>query len=147
MDFFSQHKDKLLRLCLSDATLISTLWRKFLPEIRRKLRLEDATICGEIHGIRETEDDSQDPIEDFDLNEFWSMSRHSVSDHMRDSINVYCQQGGEKYPDEVPLARPHELLSFSFFPYLFDGAVCTNTRLVSHLTLAHPLTILRFGRC
>lgn len=110
MNVLVRHKDTLRRLCLRDVALASTSWRKFLPDIRNRLRLEEACICGDIHGEREDEDDVADmfshPVYQPGL-EYWDLSVPEVGSHeMRQSINMYCRQGGERYPDELPLVRP-----------------------------------------
>ncbi|KAH8162388.1 hypothetical protein CIB48_g5839 [Xylaria polymorpha] len=102
------HKDTLRRLCLRDVTLASTSWRKFLPDIRKHLHLEEACICGDIYGLCEDEADMQEswgfPLDPPGL-EYWDLSVPEVGTHlMRQSINMYCRQGGEKYPDELPLS-------------------------------------------
>ncbi|KAI0487462.1 hypothetical protein F4859DRAFT_465072 [Xylaria cf. heliscus] len=103
------HKDTLQKLCLRDITLASTSWRKFLPDIRKNLRLEEACICGDIYGQCEDEDDMQESwniaLEPLGF-EYWDLSVPEVGPHdMRESINMYCRQGGEKYPDKLPLSE------------------------------------------
>ncbi|KAI8632973.1 hypothetical protein F5Y19DRAFT_472156 [Xylariaceae sp. FL1651] len=104
------HKDTLQKLCLRDITLTSTSWRKLLPDIRKTLSLADACICGDIYG--HCEDDDEDMIESpwgsalaEDL-EYWDLSVPEVGTHdMRDSINMYCREGGRRYPPELPLSH------------------------------------------
>ncbi|KAI0118420.1 hypothetical protein GGR51DRAFT_499494 [Nemania sp. FL0031] len=114
-DALMLHKDTLRTLCLRDVTLGSTSWRKFLPVLRKQLHLEEACICGDICG--ELEEDPQDPWAP--RRECWELSvpgpeSLSILDEdddewddlpkkQRQSINMYCRQGGEKYPDELPL--------------------------------------------
>lgn len=110
MNVLVLHKDTLRRLCLRDVALASTSWRKLLPDIRNRLRLEEACICGDIHGEREDgEDDVADQFAHLVYQpglEYWDLSVPEVGSHeMRQSINMYCRQGGEKYPDELPLVR------------------------------------------
>ncbi|GAP92103.1 putative F-box protein [Rosellinia necatrix] len=110
MNVFRLHKNTLRKLCLRDMTLASTSWRKLLPQIRETLYLEDACICGDIYGQSE-EDDEDD--EDGPWNtvaapgfEYWDLSVPEVGAHnMRQSINMYCRRGGEKYPDILPLCE------------------------------------------
>ncbi|KAI0423883.1 hypothetical protein F5Y09DRAFT_326124 [Xylaria sp. FL1042] len=112
MNVLLLHKNTLRKLCLRDVTLVSTSWRRLLPDIRKNLRLEEACICGDIYGIHEQGPDPDmdgplvnDPMDIPNL-EYWGLSVPEVDfDDMRDSINMYCRQGGEKYPDEVPLSR------------------------------------------
>ncbi|KAI1114669.1 hypothetical protein F5Y14DRAFT_413287 [Nemania sp. NC0429] len=109
MNVLVRHKDTLRRLCLRDVALASTSWRKLLPDIRNRLRLEEACICGDIHGEREDDDDVEDlwshPMYQLGL-EYWDLSVPEVGSHeMRQSINMYCRHGGEKYPDELPLSK------------------------------------------
>ncbi|KAJ8126649.1 hypothetical protein O1611_g6989 [Lasiodiplodia mahajangana] len=109
------HKDTLRILCLRNIALGPTSWRKLLPVIRKHLHLEEACICGDICGELE-EEGSQDPWvphkEFFELSipgmdsdcmmdedDEWDM----LPKRMRQSINMYCRQGGTKYPDELPL--------------------------------------------
>ncbi|KAI0522282.1 hypothetical protein F5B22DRAFT_634173 [Xylaria bambusicola] len=104
MDLFLRHKDKLRTLRLSDVTLASTSWRKLLPDIRNRLHLDTVCICGNIYGIREDEDDPPGPLEGMPGLEVWSLSPSDMDvDEMRDSIHMYCRQGGTNYPDELPL--------------------------------------------
>ncbi|KAI1359122.1 hypothetical protein F5Y08DRAFT_345024 [Xylaria arbuscula] len=103
MNFFLRHKDKLFRICLEDVTLISTSWKKLLADMRRNLCLHDASIRGQIYGTREDEDDPQGLMGDMLDFEYWSISPYDLPDRMRDSINMYCQKGGNKYPQELPL--------------------------------------------
>ncbi|KAI8951772.1 hypothetical protein F4801DRAFT_543388 [Xylaria longipes] len=106
------HKDTLQKLCLRDVTLANTSWRKFLPDIRKNLHLEEACICGDIYGQCEDQDDMNEmwtnwtnPLEPPGF-EYWDLSVPEVGSHdMRQSINMYCRQGGEKYPDELPLCE------------------------------------------
>ncbi|KAI1424590.1 hypothetical protein F5Y12DRAFT_715166 [Xylaria sp. FL1777] len=109
MNVLLLHKDKLRKLCLRDVTLVSTSWRRLLPDIRKRLCLQEACICGDIYGKREdgveTQDSSDSPADAPDL-EHWSLSVIEVdANYMRNSINMYCRQGGENYPDELPLSR------------------------------------------
>ncbi|KAI1352610.1 hypothetical protein F5Y01DRAFT_278942 [Xylaria sp. FL0043] len=103
------HKNTLRKLCLRDVTLTSTSWRKLLPDIRRNLHLEEACICGDIYGLHEHDSDAEGSWINDPTNlplEYWGLSVPEIdADDMRDSINMYCRQGGEKYPDEVPLSR------------------------------------------
>lgn len=106
MNVFTRHKDTLRKLCLRDVTLASTSWRKLLPDIRKNLYLEEACICGDIYGQSEEEADMQESWDHVAPAgpEYWDLSVPEVSsDDMRQSINMYCRQGGEKYPDELPL--------------------------------------------
>ncbi|KAI0863579.1 hypothetical protein F4860DRAFT_468833 [Xylaria cubensis] len=108
MKFFLPHKDTLQKLCLRDVTLATTSWGKFLPDIRRNLRLEEACICGDIYGQNEDEDIHNTWATALELPglEYWDLSVPEVGSHdMRQSINMYCRQGGEKYPDELPLSE------------------------------------------
>ncbi|KAI0458037.1 hypothetical protein F5B21DRAFT_461070 [Xylaria acuta] len=103
------HKDTLQKLCLRDVTLANTSWRRFLPDIRENLRLEEACICGDIYGQCEDEahmhESWSNPLEP-DGVEYWDLSVPEVGSHdMRQSINMYCRQGGEKYPEELPLSE------------------------------------------
>jgi hypothetical protein len=95
MKVLEQHKSTLRKLCLQDMHLRNTSWAKLLPEIRRKLYLYDACICGEMNGT------SEDPCP---VLEHWNVSI-ADTDHnrQRDSINAYCRFGGEGYPDVCPL--------------------------------------------
>ncbi|KAJ2988450.1 hypothetical protein NUW58_g3970 [Xylaria curta] len=105
------HKGTLRKLCLRDVTLASTSWRKLLPAIRKTLRLEHACICGDIYGQCEDEVDIEEgswanPLLDPPSFEYWDLSVPEVGSHdMRQSINMYCRQGGEMYPDELPLCQ------------------------------------------
>ncbi|KAK5633930.1 hypothetical protein RRF57_009644 [Xylaria bambusicola] len=104
MDLFSRHKNKLRKLRLSDVTLTSTSWRKLLPDIRRKLHLDVVCICGNIYGRREDEDDPPGPLEGLPDLEVWGWAPPEFEvNNMRDSIDMYCRQGGTNYPDELPL--------------------------------------------
>ncbi|KAI3320773.1 hypothetical protein HD806DRAFT_504929 [Xylariaceae sp. AK1471] len=109
MNYLELHKNTLQKLCLRDVTLASTSWRKLLPDIRKKLCLTEACVCGDIYGKSE---DYEDMVETYvwDLPavsahwEYWDLSVPEVGSHdMRESINMYCRQGGQKYPDELPL--------------------------------------------
>ncbi|KAI1824330.1 hypothetical protein F4861DRAFT_506440 [Xylaria intraflava] len=96
------HKDTLQKLCLRNVSLASTSWRQLLPDIRNYLHLEDACICGTIHG----QDENQDELD----TEHWHLSMpeirsHDNDDMMRNSINMYCRQSGEYYPNEIPLSE------------------------------------------
>ncbi|KAI1146419.1 hypothetical protein F4825DRAFT_456515 [Nemania diffusa] len=107
------HKRTLRSLCLQDVTLTSTSWRKLLPDIRNNLSLEEACICGEIDGEFEDADDMQeawdDPMEYWDLSDYddvpMSTESRIYKKKWRQSINMYCRQGGKKYPDELPLSK------------------------------------------
>ncbi|KAI0551352.1 hypothetical protein F4679DRAFT_538872 [Xylaria curta] len=108
MKVFLPHKDTLQKLCLRDVTLASTSWEKFLPDIRENLRLEEACICGDIYGQNEDgagmHNTWSDALEIPGL-EYWDLSVPEVGSHdMRQSINMYCRHGGEKYPDYLPLS-------------------------------------------
>ncbi|KAI1755898.1 hypothetical protein F4782DRAFT_487572 [Xylaria castorea] len=109
MKVFLPHKNTLQKLCLRDVTLANTSWEKFLPDIRRNLRLEEACICGDIYGQNEDGADMHNTWSDaLELPglEYWDLSVPEVGSHdMRQSINMYCRQGGEKYPDELPLSE------------------------------------------
>ncbi|KAJ3561183.1 hypothetical protein NPX13_g9046 [Xylaria arbuscula] len=48
-------------------------------------------------------DDPQGLMGDMLDFEYWSISPYDLPDRMRDSINMYCQKGGNKYPQELPL--------------------------------------------
>ncbi|KAI0147523.1 hypothetical protein GGR57DRAFT_476754 [Xylariaceae sp. FL1272] len=100
MDCLMLHKDTLQVLCLRDMALKSTSWCELLPDIRKKMNLADACICGVLYGYRET-----DEFDDAAL-EYWDLSVPEVGDQdMRDSVNVYCRHGGTEYPDELPLSN------------------------------------------
>lgn len=81
-------------------------------DIRKKLHLNDACICGDLYGHPEDGDEDVQggevgfwPIPHLtpDL-EYWDLSVPEVGDQdMRDSINMYCREGGALYPDELPL--------------------------------------------
>ncbi|KAI0476123.1 hypothetical protein GGR56DRAFT_456045 [Xylariaceae sp. FL0804] len=110
MRVLTTHKDTLKRLCLRDIDLKTTSWRKLLPDIRSKMDLEDACICGEITGHAEDGEEHPDPLPEWlgdnfgPEYEFWDLSVPEFSQQdMRDSINVYCREGGRRYPDELPL--------------------------------------------
>lgn len=91
------HKDTLRFLCLQDFDLGETSWEKLLPDIRNTLCLEDACICGDITGRVEEGPDE-------DLPEFWDLNKPGIWENdMRASINRYCRNRGEGYPDELPL--------------------------------------------
>lgn len=97
MRLLSLHKYTLQFLCLQDFSLGKTSWEKLLPEIRNNLYLEDACICGTLIG--QVED-----MPDKSLEENWELNAPGIWENdMRASINCYCQNGGEDYPDEVPL--------------------------------------------
>ncbi|EMR72408.1 hypothetical protein UCREL1_545 [Eutypa lata UCREL1] len=116
MDVLELHKDTLRHLCLRSIYLKTTSWKKLLPDIRKKLYLTDACICGDLYGHPEEDDEDlqgEAGAADFsfwpiphltpDL-EYWDLSVPEVGCHdMRESINVYCRQGGALYPDELPL--------------------------------------------
>ncbi|TGJ88118.1 hypothetical protein E0Z10_g700 [Xylaria hypoxylon] len=109
MNILLLHKATLQTLRLRDIHLTSTSWRKLLPDIRKNLCLEEACICGYIWGAFENEADTQDswnhPLGIQDT-EYWDLSEPEDGSHdMRESINVYCRQGGENYPDELPLSE------------------------------------------
>ncbi len=143
MNVLLLHKDRLRKLCLRDVILASTSWRKLLPDIRKNLCLEVACICGDIYGMTEYEADTQDSWDEamdiLDL-EYWGLSVPEVdSDPMRDSIDVYCRQGGESYPDELPLVRFGETLSFSFERLLMAETSTQSRASCSHFIPAYPL--------
>ncbi|CAJ2503846.1 Uu.00g112400.m01.CDS01 [Anthostomella pinea] len=110
MNVLETHSSTLQRLCLRDICLISTSWKKLLPEIRKNMFLVEACICGDLYGRDEDGEEPNDPFWTTghlgpDL-EYWDLSVPEVGDHeMRDSINVYCRFGGHLYPDEVPLTE------------------------------------------
>ncbi|KAI1261559.1 hypothetical protein F5Y18DRAFT_401637 [Xylariaceae sp. FL1019] len=100
MDCLTLHKDTLRILCLRDMALKSTSWCKLLPDIRRKMDLADACICGVLYGCRETDQFGDEALE------YWDLSVPEVGDQdMRDSVNVYCRHGGTEYPNELPLSN------------------------------------------
>jgi hypothetical protein len=99
MESLSLHKDTLRFLCLQDFRLRSSTWEELLPELRNKLYLEDACICGNLAGqvLKDTPRDESAEDE-------WDLSVPGIGENdMRASINCYCQRGGENYPDEIPL--------------------------------------------
>lgn len=97
MQVLGLHKDTLQFLCLQDIHLGETSWQKLLPEIRNTLCLKDACICGSLTGRVEDE-----PGEGYF--ERWDLNMVGVWENdMRASINRYCRNGGEGYPDELPL--------------------------------------------
>lgn len=97
MQVLRLHKDTLRFLCLQDFDLGETSWEKLLPEIRNTLDLEDACICGDLTGRVEDEPDKGLP-------EFWDLNRPGIWENdMRASINQYCRNRGQDYPDELPL--------------------------------------------
>ncbi|KAI0020045.1 hypothetical protein F4780DRAFT_744342 [Xylariomycetidae sp. FL0641] len=103
------HKDSLQRLCLRDIYLRASSWKKLLPDIRKKLFLVEACICGDLYGHSEDGEEPEDffgMTDDFGMDlEYWDLSVPEVGDQeMRDSINVYCRFGGHLYPDELPLS-------------------------------------------
>ncbi|KAI0595252.1 hypothetical protein F4775DRAFT_570136 [Biscogniauxia sp. FL1348] len=108
MDVLERHKDTLQRLCLRDVYLRSTSWKKLLPDIRTKLCLLEACICGDLYGHSEDGEEANNHAHvtgllepDF---EYWDLSIPEVGEHeMRDSVNIYCRVGGQLYPDELPL--------------------------------------------
>ncbi|KAI1495446.1 hypothetical protein F5X99DRAFT_403564 [Biscogniauxia marginata] len=110
MDVLERHKHTLHRLCLRDVYLKSTSWKRLLPDIRKKLFLVEACICGDLYGRSEDGEEPNDPSYATghlgpDL-EYWDLSIPEVGDHeMRDSINIYCRFGGHLYPDELPLTE------------------------------------------
>lgn len=98
MKVLETHKETLKIICLRDIHLGDTSWWKFLPEIRERLRLDDACICGDITGTRE--DETQ-----MIPQEYWDLSTPEVCrDNRRESINAYCR-GPHAYPDECPLEK------------------------------------------
>ncbi|KAG6356587.1 hypothetical protein INS49_014460 [Diaporthe citri] len=97
MQFLVLHKDTLQFLCLQDFDLGETSWEKLLPSIRNTLHLECACICGTLTG--QVED-----VPEKGGVENWDLSRPGEYENdMRASINRYCRNGGEDYPDELPL--------------------------------------------
>ncbi|KAI1809185.1 hypothetical protein GGS20DRAFT_573097 [Poronia punctata] len=108
-DTLQLHNSTLSNLCLRDMTLQSTSWRKLLPYIRNNLYLQDACICGDIYGHLEDyqeaeEEDSQSEFSEEGELEHWHLSVPELDGHdMRESINMYCREGGQKYPDELPV--------------------------------------------
>jgi hypothetical protein len=103
MKVLETHKETLRSLCLRDAHLGDTSWWKFLPEIRERLQLEDACICGDITGTRE--DDAHVVDANVVPQEYWDLSTPEVCrDNRRESINAYCR-GPKAYPDECPLEK------------------------------------------
>ncbi|KAI5924448.1 hypothetical protein F4810DRAFT_709412 [Camillea tinctor] len=110
MQALERHKGTLQRLCLRDVYLKSTSWKRLLPDIRKKLFLVEACICGDLYGRSEDGEEPNDPFFATghlgpDL-EYWDLSIPEVGDHeMRDSINIYCRVGGQLYPDELPLSE------------------------------------------
>lgn len=91
------HKDTLRSLCLQDFDLGETSWEKLLPDIRGALNLDDACICGDLAGCVEDGPDKGQP-------ELWELNAPGIWENdMRASINRYCRNQGEDYPDEVPL--------------------------------------------
>ncbi|KAI0419545.1 hypothetical protein F5X98DRAFT_334358 [Xylaria grammica] len=110
MNILLLHKDGLQKLCLRDIALPSTSWSKLLPDIRKHLCLEEACICGDIYGESEDEADAQYSSWDDPLatgsEQYWDLSMPLLGPHdMRESINMYCRQGGQNYPDELPLSE------------------------------------------
>jgi hypothetical protein len=138
------HKDTLQKLCLRDITLASTSWKKLLPDIRKHLCLAEACICGDIYGQYEDEDDMIDPLDHLmgppeEGLQYWDLSVPEVGPHdMRDSINMYCRQGGQRYPDELPLVR---------FPVFFDSPLAclgSNSRPTPSLLLSFSTKLRDF---
>lgn len=99
MKFLELHKNSLTHLCLRDVGLGETSWWNLLPDIRNKLKLKEACICGDILGL--SEDESAEVPD-----EFWDLSTPGEHPHhkQRQSINAYCR-GPDHYPDDVPLSR------------------------------------------
>ncbi|KAK7959184.1 uncharacterized protein PG986_004038 [Apiospora aurea] len=98
--FLLLHKDTLKSLCLKEVLLTKGSWKVLLPDIRKSLSIQDPCICGSIRGYAENADGSSGAVEEYEL----GIPSVAPCD-MRSSINCYCSQGGELYPDELPLTR------------------------------------------
>ncbi|KAI0131858.1 hypothetical protein BJ170DRAFT_591840 [Xylariales sp. AK1849] len=95
--FLERHKETLRTICLQDIHLAKGSWKRLLPDIRSKLYLHDACICGRLTGCAEDETS---------LDEAWHLwYREGGPVDMRSSINYYCRRGGEVYPNELPLTK------------------------------------------
>lgn len=102
MDVLELHKDTLSHLCLKYINLGTTSWKRLLPDIRKKLYLEDACICGQLTG--QSEDFDDDDAANTDPAETWDLYVRGIGEwDMRASVNFYCQRGGKMYPDVLPL--------------------------------------------
>ncbi|KAJ8110416.1 hypothetical protein ONZ43_g5874 [Nemania bipapillata] len=88
MSVFMLHRDTLRRLCLRDIDLISTSWRKLLPDIRKNLCLEDACICGQIYGQTEDEDEMQEGWEWDGFTEYWE--NRNIKEAVNGGIQSTC---------------------------------------------------------
>lgn len=61
-DFVVKHKDSLMKLELRDMRLVTTSWRKLLPELRYELKtelMEEVSIYGMALGMGEEDDDQE----------------------------------------------------------------------------------------
>ena len=61
-DFVVRHKDSLMKLELRDMRLVTTSWRKLLPELRYELKtelMEEVSIYGMALGMGEEDDDNE----------------------------------------------------------------------------------------
>ncbi|KAK3953838.1 hypothetical protein QBC32DRAFT_337961 [Pseudoneurospora amorphoporcata] len=61
-DFVVRHKDSLMKLELRDMRLVTTSWRKLLPELRYELKtelMEEVSIYGMALGMGEEDDDQE----------------------------------------------------------------------------------------
>ncbi|KKY36310.1 hypothetical protein UCDDA912_g03754 [Diaporthe ampelina] len=97
MQILSLHNDTLQSLCLQGIDPGENPWEKLLPEIRNALYLKDAYICGTLKGRMEDEQDEGQL-------ETWKLDMVGIWENdMRASINRYCRNGAEDYPDELPL--------------------------------------------
>lgn len=103
INFLELHKGSLKSLCLQDIQLTQGSWKNVLPYIRQNLHLDYVCICGTLSGHSEDEGGSNNTL--YCDEQYFLWDPQSGPSDMRSSVNLYCQVGGEAYPDVLPLDK------------------------------------------
>ncbi|KAI1760630.1 hypothetical protein GGR53DRAFT_522976 [Hypoxylon sp. FL1150] len=102
LSILKRHRGTLRELCLQDVFFRSTSWLMFLPKVRRTMDLDDACLCGELHGVEE-------PL---GHEEFWDLAEQR---DLREDVNDYLVNDNIR---RCPLNKRNlaELDEFDFAP-------------------------------
>ncbi|KAI1456508.1 hypothetical protein F4805DRAFT_226073 [Annulohypoxylon moriforme] len=99
MSMLKRHKNTLKELCLRSIHLESTSWRVLLPKIRETMNLNEACICFEMRGRRES------PLYE---EEYWYLSTpDDMQQPLRIEVNDYLVK--DSPIDRCPLDRDNDV--------------------------------------